>query len=193
MNSTRKNGEKTGYKVILLLVVGLTAFSSAMKELNQLQQFTREASRLIAQVSQKAPAPAQETAEIAHTALLVETCERKQSIPSVELPWLDGEPKPNPKLLNRQINVKKDVSGPRRAHIASLKKLPQIDIDPVQFEVRVPLDHDPEDGAITSELPVSTFSFKARSRRNGTIRINPRDHEMLLKMVNRSINLRIAG
>ena len=34
MNSTGQNGEKQ-LQVILLLVVGLTAFSSAMKELNQ--------------------------------------------------------------------------------------------------------------------------------------------------------------
>jgi len=51
MNSTGQHGEKTGYRIILLLVVGLAAFSSAMKELNQLQQIGLEASRLASEWS----------------------------------------------------------------------------------------------------------------------------------------------
>src|SRR5215211_6041871 len=78
------SGEKTGYRVILLLVVGLTAFSSAMKELNQVQQLSLEASRLIAQWSDKI-VPAEVPPE---TVAKLESCEIKQSTPSVELPWL---------------------------------------------------------------------------------------------------------
>ena len=52
MKSTGKNREQ-GYKALLFLVVGLTAFSSAVKELNQLQQFAFDASRLVAEWSDK--------------------------------------------------------------------------------------------------------------------------------------------
>ena len=41
--------DKASYRIILLLVVGLTAFSSAMKELNQIQELSLDASRLMAQ------------------------------------------------------------------------------------------------------------------------------------------------
>ena len=51
MNNTGRNSEKSGYLVILLLVVGLTAFSSSMKELTEIHQLTLDASRLIAQWS----------------------------------------------------------------------------------------------------------------------------------------------
>src|ERR1044072_1375417 len=89
MNSTGQNSDKASYRIILLLVVGLTAFSSAMKELNQIQQLTLDASRLVAQWSgtivpaevPQAPAPM--------LVQKVESCEMKQSAPSVELPWLN--------------------------------------------------------------------------------------------------------
>ena len=83
MNNMGQNGEKMRYRVILLLVVALTAFSSAMKELNQVQQLALDASRLFAQWSNKvAPAEAQPAV------VKAETCEMKQSAPAVELPWL---------------------------------------------------------------------------------------------------------
>ena len=43
-----QSGDRKSYRVILLLVVGLTAFSSAMKELNLLREFSRETSDLVA-------------------------------------------------------------------------------------------------------------------------------------------------
>jgi hypothetical protein len=62
----------------------------------------------------------------------------------------------------------------------------------VQFEVRIsPDDNEETDEAITSELPLTMF--KAKARRHRAIRINPRDREILLKTLNRSINLRIAS
>src|SRR6185369_13867380 len=81
--------KSTGHRIVLLLIVGLTAFSSAMKELNQVQQLTLDASRLVAQWSgtivpaevPQAPAPT--------LVQKVESCEMKQSAPSVELPWLN--------------------------------------------------------------------------------------------------------
>ena len=54
MNNIQSNqsGEKKSYRVLLLLIVGLAAFSSAMNELNQLQNFTLEASKLVASLSE---------------------------------------------------------------------------------------------------------------------------------------------
>jgi len=202
MNSTGQNSDKTSYRIILLLVVGLAAFSSAMKELNQFQELSLDASRLVAQWSgtivpvevPQAPAPA---------VVKVESCEMKQSKPSVELPWLthvaeaetsDVEDAEAPVVVKRASLAKSDVGKVRRAR--------RIDVDPVQFEVRMPVAHDDDDAdadaTTVSDFPVSSFTatpfqFKARTRKHGWIKFNPRDREMLLKTFNRSINLRIAG
>jgi hypothetical protein len=47
-NTPNQTGERKSYRVLLLLVVGLAAFSSAMNELNQLYSFTMETGKLIA-------------------------------------------------------------------------------------------------------------------------------------------------
>jgi hypothetical protein len=185
------SGEKTGYRVILLLVVGLTAFSSAMKELNQVQQLSLEASHLIAQWSDKI-VPAEVPPQ---TEVKLESCEIKQSTPSVELPWLADadedttepadEAAPVPPVLAQRAK-------PSRVQIGRLKKLRRSNIDPVEFEVRIPPAHDAEQNeVIASEIPLSMF--RAKSRKHGAIRLNPRDREILLKTLNRSINLRIAS
>ena len=207
MNSTGQNGEKAGYKVILLLVVGLTAFSSAMKELNQLQQFTLDASRLIAQFSDnfapaqipqapEVPAPPQ-TIEIQRTASRVESCDIKQSVPSVELPWLSNVSRPSSAKTraivprpSQVIDFKGDLPRPEEIQIAKLKKLPQFDFDQVQFAFRIATDGEP-DALVISDLPVP--HGKTRTRKQREIRINPRDRERFLKSVNRSINLRFAS
>lgn len=201
MNSTGHNGEKAGYKVILLLVVGLTAFSSAMKELNQLQQFTLDASRFIAQLSDRfAPAEIHQlpqTTETLHTAIRVKTCEITQSHPSVELPWLSSvsqararKPHAVVPRPSQVIDFKQDFPLPSESQIARLKKIPQIDIDPVQFEFRIAPGAEP-DVLVISESPMN--SVKTRVRKQREIRFNPRDREIFLKGLNRSINLRFAS
>src|SRR5687768_8841732 len=90
MNSVGEGGEKKSYRVILLLVVGLTAFSSAMKELNQLRDFTREASDLVASWSSMvapAPAPVPEVVvpvEVPPAPVQVEVCDSTHTLNSVE-------------------------------------------------------------------------------------------------------------
>jgi hypothetical protein len=70
MNSTGRNNDKTGYLVILLLVVGLTAFSNSMKELAQIHEVTVDAGRLVAQWSNNiAPAEVPQMPEIPQAAL----------------------------------------------------------------------------------------------------------------------------
>lgn len=70
MSNTSQHGEKKSYRVILLLVIGLAAFSSAMRELNQVQQLTLEAGRLMAEWSDVVVPTAS-----ARTPALPETCE----------------------------------------------------------------------------------------------------------------------
>lgn len=198
MNNTGQQGDRMSYRILILVVVGLVAFSSAMKELNQVQQFTLDTGRFIAQWSEKL-APA----DPVQTVVKLETCSRnmalEQSAPTIELPWLEdvaseasavepGESRQDEIQSVAQPSLHR--SKPTKVQIAKLNKLR--DLDPVHFEVRVPKDNDADaDEAIIPELP-SSF-FKAKSRRHGAVRINPRDREMLLKTLNRSFTFRIAS
>jgi len=203
MNSTGQHGEKTGYRIILLLVVGLAAFSSAMKELNQLQQIGLEASRLASEWSgmmipgREVP-PAVTRTTIETKSLTCENKELQQSAPSVELPWLDNEVAPG--KAPERIKIKKDRPAPpvveRRSaltevQLATLKQLRQLNIDPVELEVRIFLDHVAEADAAAPEL--APYTFKAKSRKLSPVRTIPREREVFLKSLNRSFNLRIAG
>ena len=193
MNSTGRHSEKSGYLVTLLLMVGLTAFSHSMKELTEIHRLTLDASRLVAQSSGNVT-----PAEIPQTIVKIEkleSCESKQSAPSFELPWLTEPSAVAPGITRPTKTVRiarRVITIPSEAEIAKLKKLHRVDIDADEFEVRLPSVQLPEAGE-----PVSTgiqeFTFRAKARKPGTIKINPRDREMLLKTLNRSINLRIAS
>jgi hypothetical protein len=198
MNSTGQNSDKASYRIILLLIVGLTAFSSAMKELNQVQQLTLDASRLVAQWSgtivpaevPQAPAPT--------LVQKVESCEMKQSAPSVELPWLNHVAEANKSGIEEtEAPVVAKRSKSNKIEVA--KRVRRLQVDPVQLEVRIPFNHNAEadaDEVMVSDFPATSFTatpFKTRARKPNTIRISPRDREMLLKTLNRSINLRIAS
>ena len=199
MKSTGQSNDKASYRIILLLVVGLAAFSSAMKELNQIQQLGMDASRLIAHWSAtivpvevpQAPSP---------MVVKAESCESKQSIPAVELPWLTHVAQAETNEMEAPVMLKRSSKG----DVIKVNKVRRIDLDPVQFEVRIPAVHiadEEADETFVSTFPVTSFTLaplpptpsKAKTRRNGSFRINTRDREMLLRTLNRSINLRIAG
>ena len=195
MRNTGRHGEKSGYLVILLLVVGLTAFSHSMKELTEIHQLTLDASRLVAQWSGNVtPAEIPQVPQIAQTVVRIEkreTCERKQSAPAVELPWLT-ESSASVAPVRKQIKTERVETVrrptiPSEAQLAKIKKLQRIDIGADAFEVRVPSVPLPD----SDEFPA--FTFKTKTRKPGAFRINPRDREILLKSLNRSINLRIAS
>src|SRR5215211_1594899 len=84
MNNTGNN-KNTGYLVVVLLFVGMTAYSNAMKDLAEIQRLTLNASRLIAGWSNTA-APA----EIPPPPVKLETCESRKPAAPVDLPWLAG-------------------------------------------------------------------------------------------------------
>lgn len=182
----------TGHKVILLLAIGLTAFSSAMKELNQIQQLSLEASGLVARWSERvAPAEVPQVV-VPQTAIKAESCESKQSKPSVELPWLDHVAQIDVTDKDETVSVVKR-SAKSRIEAPKLTKSYRFNIDPMHYEVRT-LDEHVESAPAVPMIPDFSFSsVKAKSRRNGTIRISTRDREILLKTLNRSINLRIAS
>ena len=176
MNNTGRHGEKSGYLVVMLLVVGLAAFSHSMKELTEIHQLTLDASRLVAQFSgnvtpaeipqvPQTPLPAQTIVRIEKH----QSCESLQSAPAVKI-----------------------QKAERPAEIAKLKKPRRVDVDADAFQVRVPAVQLPDsDESVTTEFPA--FTFKTKTRKPGAYRINPRDREILLKTLNRSINLRIAS
>ena len=170
MRSTGRHGEKSGYLVIMLLMVGLTAFSHSMKELTEIHQLTLDASRLVAQWSGNVtPAEIPQVPQAAQTIVRVEkleTCEGKQLAQAVE---------------------RKIQRIERPVEVAKLKKPRRVIVDADAFEVRVPTVQLPD----ADEFPA--FTFKTKTRKPGALRINPRDREMLLKTLNRSINLRIAS
>ena len=196
MNSTGQDSDKASYRIILLLVVGLAAFSSAMKELNQIQQLTLDASRLVAQWSGTI-VPAEIPQPPAPTLVKkVESCEMKQSAPSVELPWLNHVAQAEKSEIEESeapVVAKRSKSS----KIEVVKRVRRLEVDPVQLEVRLPFNHNAgSDEIIVSDFPVTSFTaapFKTKARKPNSIKINPRDREMLLKTLNRSINLRIAS
>lgn len=166
-----------GNRVILILVVGLASFTSAMKELNQLRQFGMEANQFIAEWSERLM-PAEIPAPVVAK---VQTCESKQSEPSVELPWLDNKV------------AQEDEIAVKRSNPAKVKKARRADVDPKQFEVRVFNDQVGEQevpAVFEFRQPLPSFKFK--SHKPGSFKINPRDRE-ILKTLNRGINLRIAS
>ena len=153
MKNTGRHSEKSGYLVLLLSVVGLTAFSHSMKELTEIQQLTVDASRVVAQWSGNfTPSEIPQIPQAPQVAVKIEklksSCQSKQSVPSVELRQT------KPLRIERRVVT----TIPNEAEMAAkLKKLRRIDVDADAFK------------------------------------INPRDREILLKTLNRSINLRIAS
>ena len=197
MNNTGRN-KKTGYLVALLLMVGLTAFSNSMSELAEVHQFTLETSRLIAQYV--APAEIPQTPQVPQVPQVVvaklESCNSKAA---EELPWLEdveGITEPGEAAVTvpvRQVSVEKTErrvrTRPTEVQLAKLNKWRQFDFDPGQFEFRVSTNDN--DDSAQSLLPLTML--KAKNRKHNVIRLNTRDREMILKTLNRSINLRTAS
>src|SRR5262245_42507847 len=84
MNTTGRN-KKSGYLVALLLVVGLAAFSNSMRELAEIQRFTLDTSRLIAQYVTPAETPQIPQVVVAR----LNSCKSRQAVPAVEVEWLE--------------------------------------------------------------------------------------------------------
>ena len=195
MNNTGRN-KKTSYLVALLLMVGLTAFSNSMQELAAIHQFTLDTSRLIADYVVPAELPqAPQVPQVRQVVVAkLESCDSHPA----ELPWLEDvegitESGAEVAVRGRQVTIEKAErrvrTKPAEVQIAKLNKWRQFDFDPTQFEFKVTTDEN--DDAAPSLLPLSTF--KAKNRKHNVIRFSTRDREMILKTLNRSINLRTAS
>ena len=198
MNNTGRNSKNTGYLVALLLVVGLAGFSNSMRELAEIHQFTLDTSRLIAQSF--VPAEIPQTPQVPLIVAKLESCESK-NVPSVEIPALeDAEDvtEPEVKVASRapQVEVLKVERRarikPSESQLAKANKFRQFDFDATPFEFRVSSDDNDDSGdRIPVQLPLTMF--KAKNRKQNVIRFSTRDREIILKTLNRSINLRTAS
>ena len=209
MNSVGQSGDGKSYRVILLLIVGLAAFSSAMKELNQLRDFTRDANTLVASWSQAAPpAPVPVPnvvvpAETSLPAVEVEVCESSHTLKSVE-PVEDVQL--GGSVVQEQAKIKDVgrtvvVERSRRGDVqeASLRSHRSDDIELIELRKHIPREAElklmiraDSEGeaeiAIPSSFEIKLPKVKAFQR----MTIKPEDRE-LLKGLNRTLNLRSAG
>ncbi|HEX5966421.1 MAG TPA: hypothetical protein VFY51_10845 [Pyrinomonadaceae bacterium] len=209
MNSVGQSGERKSYRVILLLVVGLTAFSSAMKELNLLREFSHDTSNLVASLSKAVtpetptvpevvvPVPVQPVVEE------VEICDNSHTLPEVESV---DRLKSGGDVARVEVKIKdvgKTVVAERSRHrnvpsVATFRSNRSADFDVIELRRQAPRESDlrvmimaDSDGEVRIPVP-SDFEFKAPKVKTYRHVIRPEERE-LLKSLNRSFNLRSAG
>ena len=197
MQNTGQASEKKSYRVILLLVVALAAFSSAMKELNQVRDMTVEASNLVAQWKQAiAPADPMVT-------LSVETCQNTRTlVPPPPLQALPPAPAAPVQADAMDVVVPAAPPAPEAVPVQPAPPAvreapkPKRAVRPAHdaAEVRVLLSKDDfVEKTIKDafESDQSVKAFKTRNRR--FIFVTPEGHDIILKTLNRSVNLRSAS
>ena len=207
MNSVGPSGDKKSYRLILLLVVGLAAFSSAMKELNQVREFTREARSLVASLSKAVePAPAVDRVapvEVPRTAARLEVCENSHPVETAEpLQSVRGGVivAQEPAEVREAPQTVVTVRSPRReVQVQTLRKLRPVDIDLVQLRNQVRratdlkvlmADSDDDEAEISAPPEVNVYLPKVEVRQ---LKTGTKEHDVFLKSLNRSLNVRRAG
>ena len=215
MNSAGQSGDRKSYRVFLLLIVGLTAFSSAMKELNLLREFSRDTSNLVASwshaVTPQAPHEVVVPAEVPPVpeTVEVEICESGHAVETAEPVdelQLGGAVA---KLEKNRAEVKiKDVGKPVVAErsirrvtqaVTALKSHRSADIEMMELrkhgrqepDLKVMILADSDNGA---EIAVPTnFEFKVpKVKVHRQFIFKPEERE-ILRTLNRTLNLRSAG
>ena len=192
MKNTGQASEKKSYRVILLLVVGLAAFSSAMKELNQVRDMTVEASNLVAQV-RDAFAPADPMVTVS-----VETCQnRKMLVPPPPVIALPPVVPVAPVQSDAVDLVVPEVAppappAPAVREVPKPRRVVRPTHDAAEVRVLVPTEDFVEKSLKEAFESDQTFkTFKTRNRR--FIFVSPEGHDVILKTLNRSVNLRSAS
>jgi hypothetical protein len=211
MNSVGQSGDRKSYRVILLLIVGLTAFSSAMKELNLLREFTRDTSNLVASWSKALTLDAPEVPKAPDVVPVpvppvveeVEVCENSHTLPEAEqvddlqlggdVARAEVKNKDVGKIVvaerskHRNEQAVATLRGRRSAGIELMELRKQVRRE-ADFKVMIMADHD---GGAQIAFP-SDFEFKVPKVKTYRQIIRP-DERDLLKTLNRSLNLRSAG
>ncbi len=190
MNNTGRN-KKSGYLVALLLVVGLAAFSNSMRELAEIHQFTLDSGRLIAQYI--APVDVQQIPQIPQVVIAkLDSCESRQAVPSIEVQLEDVQASvPAPPFKAVRVAPRMPVK-PTDFQLAKVDRFRKFDFHAAPFEFKISTDdNDDSDTPAPAQLPLTMF--KAKNRKPNVIKLNPRDREMILRTLNRSINLRTAS
>jgi len=222
MKSVGQSGDKKSYRVILLLVVGLTAFSSAMKELNQLREFTRDASNTVVSWSHalQTAEPVEKLApiDVPRTAVRLEVCENNRvkevhpviAVEPVEPFQAGGSVAQAPKVEIKDVGKTfvSRRSERREEQVVALKKHRLEDIELVELrkqarrladlKVTIMADDDGAgDGARAGEaeiaLPPGLNLKLPKLKIHRQTFVTPEEREIFLKNLNRSINLRSAG
>lgn len=194
MNNTGRN-KKSGYLVALLLVVGLAAFSNSMRELAEIHQFTLDTGRLIAQSFVPAAVPQiPEVPQIPQVVIAkLDSCESRQAVPSVEIREFEDVQATVPAPPVKAVRVApRTPAKPTEFQLAKVDRFRKFDFHATPFEFKIATDdNDDSDASAPSQL--SLTMFKAKNRRHNVIKLNPRDREMILRTLNRSVNLRTAS
>ena len=206
MNSGQ-SGDKKSYRVILLLVVGLAAFSSAIKELNQMREFTRDARSLVASLSKSLePSPAVDRVEIPRTAARLEVCENSHPVNAAEPlpPVQEG----GVVVAQEPVEVKQAAPTvvtvrPARRDVQSqtVRKLRAVDIDLVELrnqarragDLKVPMMADGDDDKAETPVPPNVNLQLPRIIELRQFKVGTKAHDIFLKSLNRSFNVRSAG
>src|SRR5689334_8789243 len=153
MNSVGQSGDRKSYRIFLLVIVGLTAFSSAMKELNLLREFSRDTNNLVARwtptVAPETP-PVVVPAEVPPPVEKVEICERShtndtwRAVEPVEQAQLGGSVA-QPEVKIKEVGKTVVAERSRRRHtegdtqaVATVRANRSGDIDVLQLRKQIP-------------------------------------------------------
>jgi len=172
-------GEKKSYRVLLLLVVGLAAFSSAMNELNQLQELTFQAGKLIAAWSDIVEPTASANSPVI-TKSCIESSIQKSLDQSDEFRW-NGRVAQGATIEVKGINgeiVAEPASGPD-VEVIALKKSRRSDVNSVHIKVEqhaggvtICALYPNEDGEYPSACGRDDDNESGRKESDGNIRNN---------------------
>jgi|GEM_PF-373785 hypothetical protein len=180
----QKSNERKLYRVLLIVIVSLAAFSSAMNELNQVQKFTNQIGDLVASWSDamvptvNASAPA-----IAHSCT-VKDQPLQDATRSDEFRW-NGHVAPGLAIEVQGINgdiVAEPAAGPE-VQVVALKTARRSDVNSVKMKVAehaggvtICALYPNEDGEYPSDCALSDGHAKERSNktniRNNDVRVN---------------------
>jgi hypothetical protein len=189
MNST--GNKKSGYLVALLLMVGLAAFSNSMRELAEIQRFTLDTSRLIA--SYIAPAETPQIPQVPQVPQMnpqmnivakLGSCDRRQAVPVAV--GLDVEA-----IMEPGVHATVPAPPVKVQRVASRVRVKAVEATDFQL-AKLDKLRQSESHAVPFEFNPKQFEFKVLRKQN-VIKLNTRDREMILRTLNRSINLRTAS